>query len=335
MTRVLQLAEQGRGLVSPNPMVGCVIVKDGRIIGEGYHKKYGGSHAEVEAISAVENKSWLEGADLYVNLEPCAHHGKTPPCADLIIQFPFHRVIIANTDVNPLVAGKGVKKIRSAGIEVVENILSEKARELNKRFFTFMEKQRPFVLLKWAQTKDGFIARKDYTSKWISNSMSRKIVHKWRSEEDSVMVGTNTVLYDNPRLNVREWEGRNPMRIFLDKELKIKKDVFLLDGSQPTICYNFAKTESNLNLDFVKISEEHLLVDILNDLYKRNIQSIMVEGGKVLLEAFIQAGLWDEIRVFKAKASFKEGLAAPSFTGHLMDIRQIEDDELQIYKSLE
>lgn len=331
MARVLELAERGRGYVSPNPMVGCVIVKDDKIIAEGYHRKYGGPHAEAEAINSAQDKKLFIGADLYVNLEPCAHHGKTPPCADLITQFPFRRVVIANRDSNPLVSGKGIGKIRAAGIEVTENILAQEGRELNKRFFTFMEKQRPFIILKWAQTEDGFIARKDFSSKWISNALSRKLVHKWRSEEDSIMAGTNTVLYDNPRLNVRDWRGKQPVRIFIDKNLKIKGDFFLLDQTVPTICYNCVKNESSGNPEYVKINEDFILKSILQDLHKRKIQSVIIEGGKILLEYFIKENLWDEIRLFRSGQSFGEGIAAPVFQGKLIESNEVEDDILEIY----
>lgn len=333
MSRALELAQRARGQVSPNPMVGCVIVTEGKIISEGYHQRYGGPHAEVEAINALKNKTLLKGADIYVNLEPCSHFGKTPPCADLIASLPFKRLIIANKDSNPLVAGKGIQKIKEAGIEVVENVLAKEGRLLNERFFAFMEKKRPYIILKWAQTTDKFIARKDYSSKWISNDLSRKLVHKWRSEEDAIMVGTNTVLYDNPRLNVREWSGKQPVRIFIDKELKLKKDYHVFDQSQETICFNLKKNENQRNLSYVQVSQEKFLEDILAELYQRKIQSLFVEGGKVLLETFIQAGLWDEIRLFKSSQRFNEGISSPEFKGTLVEEDRIESDILQVYKN--
>ncbi|MEQ9412696.1 MAG: bifunctional diaminohydroxyphosphoribosylaminopyrimidine deaminase/5-amino-6-(5-phosphoribosylamino)uracil reductase RibD, partial [Cyclobacteriaceae bacterium] len=213
MLRAMELAKNGIGHVSPNPLVGCVIVYEGKIIGEGWHGKYGEAHAEVNAVNAVADKSILNGAAVYVNLEPCAHTGKTPPCADLLVKHKVKRVVIANVDPNPLVAGKGIAKLKDAGVEVLTGVLEEAGRELNKRFFTFLKHKRPFVILKWAQTSDGFIARENFDSKWISNEYSRKLVHKWRTEEDSILVGYNTALYDNPKLTARDWTGRNPVRI--------------------------------------------------------------------------------------------------------------------------
>jgi len=213
MRRALELAVKGRGKVSPNPMVGCVIVKNESIIGEGWHKQYGQAHAEVNAINEVSDKSLLTGADLYVTLEPCAHHGKTPPCANLVAQYAFRKVYICNVDPNPLVAGKGLEIIQKAGIQTETGILEEDGKRLNARFFTFMQQNRPYIILKWAETGDGFIARNDYSSKWISGNLSRQLVHKWRAEEDAIMVGTNTARYDNPALNVRDWTGTNPTRI--------------------------------------------------------------------------------------------------------------------------
>jgi diaminohydroxyphosphoribosylaminopyrimidine deaminase / 5-amino-6-(5-phosphoribosylamino)uracil reductase len=238
MQRALDLAALGRGTVSPNPMVGCVIVHQNKIIGEGYHQQYGGAHAEPNAINSVRDKDLLSQSTLYVTLEPCAHWGKTPPCANLLIEMKVRKVVIATKDANPEVGGKGIYLLKEAGIEVITGVLEDQARELNKRFFTSMEKQRPYVILKWAQTRDGFIARENFDSKWISNSYSRQLVHKWRSEEDAIMVGTQTARYDNPMLNVRDWTGRNPLRIVLDRHMSLKSELHLFDGSQPTLRYN-------------------------------------------------------------------------------------------------
>lgn len=335
MRRALDLAVRGRGAVSPNPMVGCVIVKNDLIIGEGFHERYGGPHAEVNAIGSVADKNVLTGSTLYVSLEPCAHHGKTPPCADLIVQYPFHKVVVCNHDPNPMVAGKGIKKIKEAGIQVAEAVLEQEGRLLNKRFFTFMEKRRPFIILKWAETEDGFIAREDSTSKWISNEWSRKWVHKWRTEEDAILVGTNTALCDNPKLNVRDWAGRDPLRIFIDKDLKVLPDAFLLDRSQQTICYNTVKDEVLQNLEYVKTrnEKESVVRFILEDLYKRKVQSLIVEGGAKLLNSFIHEGLWDEIRLFRSPVRFGKGISAPRFTGALSGSEKIAGDELLIYKN--
>jgi diaminohydroxyphosphoribosylaminopyrimidine deaminase/5-amino-6-(5-phosphoribosylamino)uracil reductase len=331
--RTFELADKGRGLVSPNPMVGCVIVKDDKIVSEGFHKKYGEAHAEVEAINAIEDKNLFNGATLYVNLEPCAHFGKTPPCADLIAKFPFKKVVICNLDPNPLVSGKGIEKIKAAGIEVEEGILSAAGRVFNRRFFTFIEKKRPYVILKWAETADGFVAKDDYSSKWISNENSRKLVHKWRSEEDSVMVGTNTAIYDNPKLNVRDWEGRDPIRIILDKNLRIPQTSFVYDKTQRTIFYNSIKEEVVDGIEYAKIKEAISLSGFLvGDLHVKNIQSVMIEGGARLLNEFIQTGLWDEIRIFKSKEVFEKGIESPGFSGKKILSKMIEDDELCIYR---
>jgi diaminohydroxyphosphoribosylaminopyrimidine deaminase/5-amino-6-(5-phosphoribosylamino)uracil reductase len=298
MLRALELASLGQAHASPNPMVGCVIVHDHQIIGEGWHKKYGEAHAEVNAIKSVRDKSLLGNSIVYVTLEPCSHFGKTPPCADLLIREKVKKVIIANVDSNPLVSGEGIRKLQAGGIEVVTGVLEKKGRLLNKRFFTFIEKQRPYIILKWAQTADGFIARENFDSKWISDEYSRQFVHKWRSEETAVLMGSNTVLQDNPRMSVRDWSGKNPLRIVIDRFLKLPKNLAVFDGSAPTICYNVLNDRTGNNLSLVKVSQENLIGDIVTDLYKRKIQSVLIEGGSSILNAFIEAGLWDEARVF-------------------------------------
>ena len=333
MLRALELAALGRGHVSPNPMVGCVIVKDGLVIGEGWHEKYGGPHAEVNAINSIEDKSLLEGATLYVNLEPCSHYGKTPPCADLILKHPIKRVVICNIDPNPLVSGEGIEKLIAGGKEVEVGILEQEGSELNKRFFAFIEKKRPYILLKWAETSDGFIARENYDSKWISGELSRKLVHKWRTEEDAIMVGTNTALYDNPHLNVRDWSGRNPTRILIDKELQVPEGAHLFDGTQTTICYNFKRQEVKNMVEFVKLDPvEDLMKHIMEDMYERKIQSVIIEGGAGLLNSFIKQGLWDEARIFRSKQEFGTGVEAPYLRGKLLSTDKIGEDEMVVYK---
>lgn len=333
MLRALELASLGQGLVSPNPMVGCVIVKDNHVIGEGWHEKYGGPHAEVNAINSVKDKSLLENATLYVNLEPCSHFGKTPPCADLILEHPIKRIVICNIDPNPLVSGKGIEKLIAAGKEVEVGVLEEKGTELNKRFFAFIEKKRPYILLKWAETSDGFIAHENRDSKWISGELSRKLVHKWRAEEDAIMVGTNTALYDNPRLNVRDWTGRNPTRILIDKELQVPEGAHLFDGTQTTICYNFRRQEVKNMVEYVKLDPtEDLMKHIIEDMYERKIQSVIIEGGAKLLGSIIKAGMWDEARIFRSKHEFGSGIEAPSLRGKLMSIDKIGEDEMLVYR---
>lgn len=331
MLRCLELARMGVGLVSPNPLVGCVIVKDEKIIGEGWHQHYGGAHAEVNAVNSVVDKDQLAGSTVYVNLEPCSHFGKTPPCTDLLIANKVGRVVIANTDTNKLVAGKGIEKLKAAGIEVVQGVREEQGRVLNKRFFTFHEKQRPYIILKWAQTLDGFVARSNYESKWISNELSRQVVHKWRSEEDAVLVGTKTAAHDNPVLTVRNWSGRNPVRIVIDRFLRLPDKLSLFDGSVKTICYNVLKHEEHPNLLLIRLPELNFLESLLEHLVSSGIQSVIVEGGSTTLSLFINAGWWDEARVFTATRQFYAGIAAPAFTGTLVAEERFENDTLRIY----
>lgn len=330
--RALELAALGLGSVSPNPMVGCVIVHGDRIIGEGWHKKHGESHAEVLALEQVKDKSLLPESTLYVTLEPCSHHGKTPPCADRIVQEGVGRVVICNKDSNPLVGGEGIRRMIAAGIKVENHVLEKEGRQLNKRFFTFFEQQRPYIILKWAQTADYFIARENYESKWISHDFSRKLVHKWRTEEDAVMVGTNTAQYDNPRLNARDWNGKNPVRIVIDKNLRLDPKLYLFDQSQPTLCYNSLENREEENLQFIKLKPHNFLRDLFQDLFRRKIMSVMVEGGSGLLGSLIMEGLWDEARVFQSKITFGAGIEAPELNNNLvMKKTKFGDDELIAY----
>ena len=329
--RCFALAENGIHYVAPNPMVGCVIVKNGKIVSEGFHQCCGQNHAERNAILRVADKSCFEGSTLYVNLEPCSHHGKTPPCADLIAQYPFKRVVVCNLDPNPLVAGRGIEKIRNAGIEVTIGILEEEGRFLNRRFFTYMEKQRPYIILKWAQTRDGFmdIDRSDSKQKsyWITNEKLKCEVHKWRTEEAAIMVGTQTVVNDNPQLSSRLWYGKNPLRIALDKTGRIPEQSFILDGSTPTIIYTENRNlESKENIEYVVIDFKNLLNEILADLWHRKIQSVIVEGGLKLLNTFITENVWDEARVLIGNKMFGKGLAAPLLNTVPNSTNQVDDD---------
>jgi diaminohydroxyphosphoribosylaminopyrimidine deaminase/5-amino-6-(5-phosphoribosylamino)uracil reductase len=334
MKRALELAQLGIGYVSPNPRVGCVIVHNTKIIGEGWHKKYGEAHAEVNAMESVQDKSLLKNAVVYVNLEPCSHTGKTPPCADLLINHSVKKVVVSNLDSNPLVSGNGIKKLRAAGIEVITGILEKEGRELNKRFFTFMEKQRPFIVLKWAETSDGFIARENHDSKWISNEHSRQLVHKWRTEEDAVMVGSKTAAHDNPELNVRDWSGRNPVRVVLDRFLRLSDNLHVFDKSQPTLCYNVLKHEEHTNLSLIRIEEQNFIQHVIEDLYKRKIQSVIVEGGAATLQLFIDAGLWDEAKVFVSDKSFGKGIQSPRLHGNLIAQESVFNDTLRTFTPL-
>ncbi len=333
MQRAIELAQLGRGQVRPNPLVGCVIVYDHKIIGEGWHKQFGQAHAEVNAIEQVVDKTLLKNSTLYVNLEPCSHFGKTPPCADLLIEHKIPKVIIANTDPNPLVNGAGIMKLRGNGIEVQTGVLEKEGRELNKRFFASLEKGRPYIILKWAQTADGFIAKKNYDSKWISNVLSRQMVHKWRSEEDAVLIGTRTAQHDNPELNVRDWTGLNPQRIVLDRFLRLSEKLKLFDGTLPTLCYNVMKHEEHKNLTLVRVSEENFIESVIHDLSKRKIQSVIVEGGTQTINMFLEKGIWDEARVFTSSKVFGEGIAAPLIRPMAYNRETVGSDELTIYQA--
>jgi diaminohydroxyphosphoribosylaminopyrimidine deaminase/5-amino-6-(5-phosphoribosylamino)uracil reductase len=335
MYRAIELAKLGAGKVSPNPMVGCVIVNEGKIVGEGFHKIYGGPHAEVIAISSVKDPSTIKESDVYVSLEPCSHHGKTPPCTDLLIKYKVKQVYISCTDPNPLVSWKGIQRLKGAGIDVVEGILEEEGILVNKRFFTFQNKKRPYVILKWAQTADNFIARENFDSKWISNEYSRQLVHRWRVEEDAIMVGANTAIHDNPRLSARDWIGKDPIRILIDPNLKVPKANHLFDRTQKTIIYNHSIDQSDEIIDFVKLEKSDFLKSVFNDLHRRNIMSVMVEGGAFLINKIVTENLWDEARVFRCNKTFGRGIKTPDLIdSYLVEKRNVFDDELLFFKHI-
>jgi len=337
MTRCLELAKQGMGKVAPNPMVGCVIVYNNDIIAVGYHEKFGEAHAEVNAINSVIDKSLLKESTLYVNLEPCSHFGKTPPCSDLIIKHQIPNVVIGSLDTHSKVSGKGIERLKAAGINVSVGILEDKCKELNKRFFTYHEKKRPYIILKWAETKDGFIDvnRKEKNKKydnWITSPFSKKLVHQWRSEEQAIMIGTNTAINDNPKLTVREVEGKNPLRVVLDLDLRLPENLNIFDESTPTLVVNSIKSEIKQNLEFVKIDKnKELLSQILSELYKRNILSVIIEGGAQLLQSFIDQNLWDEAKIFIGNKTFSEGLKAPTLKKQPINSLQFDTDILNTY----
>jgi diaminohydroxyphosphoribosylaminopyrimidine deaminase / 5-amino-6-(5-phosphoribosylamino)uracil reductase len=268
-----------------------------------------------------------------VNLEPCSHFGKTPPCADLIIEKGIPKVVICNLDSNPLVSGKGVEKLKAAGIKVESGILEEEGRALNKRFFTFMEKKRPFILLKWAQTQDGFIARENFDSKWISNPLSRKLVHKWRTEESGVLVGYQTALSDDPLLNARDWIGDDPIRIVVDPDLQLPKSHHLFNQTQVTLCYNLKMDKTDEYVQFINISRENWVEEISKDLFKRKVLSVMIEGGFKTLKAFIGKGFWDEARIFTSETLFEKGIPAPVLNGRLSESVNINGDTLEVIQN--
>lgn len=314
--RCLQLARYGAGYVSPNPLVGAVIVCRGKIIGEGYHRCYGEAHAEPNAINSVENKTLLKQSTLYVSLEPCSHYGKTPPCADLIISCGIPRVVVGTLDPNPRVAGRGGGKLIEAGIDVTYGILEKECRELNRHFFTFQEKKRPYISLKWAQTQDGFIdfKRENTFAKplLVSNELTKMLTHKQRAEHQAILIGTNTALLDNPSLTLRNWHGKNPIRIAIDRNGRLPDNSLLFDGSVPTIIYTEKTMENRKNLEFIRIKfDENVLSNIIHDIYEHNIHSVLVEGGAQLLNSFMLQNLWDEAKVEIAPFEIGNGVTAP------------------------
>lgn len=339
MKRAIQLARLGMGHVSPNPMVGCVIVHNGKVIGEGYHRKCGEAHAEVNAISAVVDRKLLSESTLYVTLEPCSHFGKTPPCSDLIIRHAIPRVVIGTVDPFAEVAGRGIKKLQAAGCEVVVDVMGEACVELNRRFFTFHQKKRPYIILKWAQTLDGFIdierTPENYGQPtWITNALSKTAVHKMRTDEDAILVGTTTARKDDPSLNVREWCGDSPLRLVIDRKLHLSKDLKVFDRQVPTLVFTEEPGGDSPNLSYQQIRFDGSEVEqILAELHRRNIQSLIVEGGKKLLNSFIQRGLWDESRLFIGNRFFKAGVAAPVVKGKLVKHEELNDSQLLIFRN--
>jgi len=338
MQRCLQLANYGSSYVAPNPMVGAVLVCNDKIIGEGYHQRYGEAHAEPNAIRSVKNPDLLKQSTLYVNLEPCSHYGQTPPCADLIVKSQIPRVVIGTLDPNPKVAGRGVEILRKAGVEVVVGVLEDECRELNKRFFIFQEQKRPYILLKWAQTYDGFIDRKrDNVIEpplIISNAITKQFTHQMRSENQAILVGANTVLLDNPTLTVRNWSGKSPVRIAIDRLGRIPENYNLLDGSIPTIVFTEVEKQSGTHVEFVKIDfDDNKLPTILHEIYKRNIHSVMIEGGAQILSSFIQSGLWDEANVEVSLQRIGEGVVAPQLLIQPISRKSFDGNEWLFYKN--
>lgn len=319
MRRCFQLAKLAAGNVAPNPMVGAVLVYNKRIIGEGYHQQYGKAHAEVNCINSVKeaDKQFISAATIYVSLEPCAHFGKTPPCADLIIQNNIPQVVIGCRDSYQEVAGKGIQKLQDAGIAVTTGILEREAIELNKQFFTFHEKQRPYIILKWAQTGDRKIGNEDNDRLIISNDYTNRLVHKWRSEVASILVGTKTALKDNPSLTTRLWKGNNPIRVVIDKKLQLPATLSMMDGSIRTIVFNSIKDVAEGNIHYCKLSNsEDFIPEMMQVLFALNIQSVMVEGGAALLQRFIDGDHWDEARVITNQQLHNvSGIAAPKLSG--------------------
>lgn len=337
MKRAIDLARIGEGHVSPNPMVGCVIVHNNNIIGEGYHHHYGGDHAEIVAINSVKDRSLLKNSTLFVTLEPCSHYGKTPPCADTIAKLQIPRVVISSLDPNPLVARKGIQKLKNAGIDVKIGILEKSYRFINRRFFTFFEKKRPYIILKWAQSQDSFIDYERIENKaeihWISSTFNKTLVHKWRSEEMGILIGANTIIKDNPQLTNRLWAGKNPVRIIFQSKNNLPTKANIFDNKSPTIIFSTTTNTNNYpNSEFIYINNSiNPLNEVLNELYNRNILSIIVEGGRKTLQQFIEKGLWDEARVITGNVIFKKGVSAPELNVQPKYIEQIGDNQLQIF----
>lgn len=336
MQRCIDLAYHGLGTTYPNPLVGSVIVHQGKIIGEGWHQRAGEPHAEVHAIASVKEVSFLTEATLYVNLEPCSHYGKTPPCAHLIVDKGIKRVVIGTTDPNPMVAGKGIAHLIAAGCEVIVGVLEDACNELNKRFFTFQQQHRPYILLKWAQTADGFIApakRNEQAPVWISNALSKQRSHQLRAAEQAILIGTQTAIDDDPSLTTRLWEGNSPIRIVLDKSLRIPPTAAIYDSTSKTIVITEQQKEDSDTVTYETIDfSEHFAKQICEVLYKHHIQSVIIEGGAQTLQTFIDAQLWDEAMVFEGKQTFVEGTKAPTLQAEKQGILQINSNQLTHFK---
>ena len=321
----MQIAKNGLGTTRPNPMVGAVVVCENQIIGEGFTSPYGGDHAEVNAINSVKNKSLLNESTLYVTLEPCSHFGKTPPCSDLIAKHKIPEVVIGCIDDNPEVAGKGIAKLEASGCKVTVGVLETECKTHHKRFFTFHNKKRPYIILKWAETQDGFIApiiKDEQKPVWITNTYSRQLVHKWRSEEQAILVGTNTVKEDNPSLTVRDWSGKHPLRVILDRALMLNSDFNVFNDEAETI-----RITTN-DIDY----EQPIASQICELLHNRTINSVIIEGGLQTLQTFINENLWDEARVFIGSSEFKTGTKSPNLKGQLVSEFKILDDTLKVLR---
>ena len=333
MKRCLELAKKALGKTYPNPLVGSVIVHDGKIIGEGFHQKAGENHAEIKAIYSVENNELLKESTIYVSLEPCSHFGKTPPCANRIAEIGFKKVVIGTLDSHVKVNGKGVEILGKAGIEVVSGILEKESRELNKRFFTFHEKKRPYLILKWAQSADGFLD-KDFKTTKISNGLVKQFVHTLRSEEHSILVGTQTALSDHPSLTTREISGRNPVRILIDFDLKVPRDARIYNEDAPSLIFNSKKNEVAGNVKFIKVEKENFLENLMQKLYEEQIQSVIIEGGRFTLQKFIDRNLWDEAIIIKNEnLNVESGTKAPEFNFKPYNVEDFRDNVIEFFRN--
>jgi diaminohydroxyphosphoribosylaminopyrimidine deaminase/5-amino-6-(5-phosphoribosylamino)uracil reductase len=330
--RCIELAKKAEGKTYPNPLVGSVIVHNGKIIGEGYHEKAGENHAEINALNSVENIHLLKASTIYVTLEPCSHFGKTPPCANKIVEIGFKKVVIGTLDSHEKVNGKGKEILENAGIEVVSGVLEEECKDLNKRFFTFHQKKRPFIILKWAESADGFLD-KDFKPTQIGNSLTKQFVHTLRSEEHAILVGTNTALTDNPSLTTREISGRNPVRILIDFDLKVPRDFKIYNEEAETLVFNSLKDSQEKHIKFIKIEKENFLQHLMEKLYENQIQSVIIEGGSFTLKQFIEANLWDEAIVIKNENLILEnGTKAPEFDFEVYKTENFRDNILLFFR---
>jgi len=340
MSRCLQLALQGKGAVAPNPMVGAVIVCDGKIIGEGFHRQFGKPHAEVNAINSVNDKEQLKQSTIYVSLEPCSHYGKTPPCCDLIIRCGIPHVVVGIIDPFAKVKGRGIARMKAAGIDVKTGVLEKECEKLNCRFMMFQKHHRPYIILKWAQSMDGYIDgvhSKDNSSQTpvcISNSLSHILVHKQRTEEDAILVGTNTALFDNPSLTVRSWSGKQPVRLILDRQNRLPDTLNIKDGTCPTIIFTEKESQSKTNLTYVRLNfKENIIPQINAYLYENQIQSVVVEGGRQLLQSYIDQGMWDEANVYIGNKWLGGGVCAPKLSALPVKSERLDDDTLLVFKN--
>ncbi len=337
MQRCIQLAQNGLGFVAPNPLVGAVLVHDEKIIGEGWHQEFGKAHAEVNCIASVkeEDKHLIAESSLYVSLEPCNHSGKTPPCSDLILQYGIKKVVIGSSDPNPIVAGRGIKKLRDAGVEVIENILKKDCDELNKRFFTFHQKNRPYIILKIAQSADGFMAPAEAKQIWLTNDLSKRLSHRWRTQEQAILVGINTALIDNPSLTTRLWEGKNPTRILIDKSNRVPLSQNIFSVYANTIVVNESREDTSENIAWAKADfSKNLPEQILKILSEKNIQSLIVEGGVFTIQQFIDVNLWDEARIITAPLKLNAGMRSPEFSGTLQESFSLMEDKVEIWRNV-
>lgn len=344
--RCLDLAVLGMGAVSPNPIVGALLVHQGKVIAENYHRQYGGPHAEALVVQQVlaqhgevRASEIFMDSTLYVSLEPCSHQGKTPPCADLIVRHRIPRVVVAMNDPSEKVNGQGIAKLRDANIHVTTGVLESEAQWVSRRFITQIQRHRPYIILKWAQTADGLMAPLEQQQRWITGPEARQLVHRWRSEEDAVLVGCGTALADNPRLDVREWKGRNPKRILIDRDLVVAPSAFLFNDAAETIVFNADKSDVAGNIRHVALENFDLYLpeQISYQLYLMDVQSLIVEGGMATLDRFIRAGLWDEARIFTSPTEWKEGRAAPRIDGPdstLLYTSPVGRDELKVFKNV-